>query len=57
MLAGVVAMFSLCYLTYYSIANDVQNVAIAIVGSMATIIGVFIYRFRQRNNKTTGNKL
>ncbi|MGB0880138.1 MAG: DUF2335 domain-containing protein [Polaribacter sp.] len=49
MLAGVITMFSLCYLVYYSITNDMENVAMSIVGSMAAIIGVFIYRYRRRN--------
>lgn len=48
MLAGVVTMFSLCYLVYYSITNDMENVAMAIVGSMAAIIGVFLYRYRRK---------
>lgn len=49
MLAGIITMFSLCYLVYYSITNNMENVAMSIVGSMAMIIGVFIYRYRRRN--------
>ncbi len=45
MIAGVVTMFSLCYLVYYSITNNMEYVATTIVFSMFAIISVFIFRY------------
>lgn len=47
-LSGVFTMVSLCYLIYFSISNNQSNVAIAIVGAMAAIIGVFVYRQKNK---------
>lgn len=44
LLAGLITMGTLCYLIYFAIASGQTSVAITIVGSMAAIIGVFIYK-------------
>lgn len=49
-LSGLMALGTLCYLLYLSIEKENTEISLGIVGIIATVVGIFVYR-RKSNKK------
>ncbi len=48
LLAGLIALGTLVFLTYLAITSKQTTVAVAIIGAMAAVISVFIYKGKSK---------
>lgn len=51
MLSGLLALGTLCYLLYLSIEKSNNQVSLGILGIIATVVGIFVYRKKTENKK------